>query len=162
MLRVPPSYAWKFELAGRKRASVEFVAATGEPDVEMQAREQTPPSRISFPCAVTVASGGGGRLNDAEQLVALFARRLRGAIRTESRRFGGGKGWRRDIWVGKERGWGDHMEPHMDHATLMMRSHAQGETWVHSRELGGLEVGGNGDNGGEDDAHSRSTMGSKG
>ena len=43
MLRVEPPFAWKLELLGRKRARVEFVAAMWEVDVEMQAREQTPP-----------------------------------------------------------------------------------------------------------------------
>ena len=46
------------------------------------------------------------------------------------------------------RGWGDRMEAHMDHAWLMMRSHAQGETRVHSGELGWVEVGGDDDMGG--------------
>ena len=45
------------------------------------------------------------------------------------------------------RGWGDRMEAHMDHAWLMMRSHAQGEILVHSGELGVVEVGGGDNNG---------------
>ena len=46
------------------------------------------------------------------------------------------------------RGWGDRMETHMDHAWLMMRSHAKGETRVRSGELGAVEVGGDNDKGG--------------
>ena len=62
------------------------------------------------------------------------------------------------------RGWGDRMEAHMDHAWLMMRSHAHGETRVHSWELGVVEVGGGGndDNRGDDDDRSRSSAGSRG
>ena len=56
------------------------------------------------------------------------------------------------------RGWGDRMEAHMDHAWLMMRSHAQGETRAHSGELEVVEVGG----GGGDDARSHSSAGSRG
>ena len=43
------------------------------------------------------------------------------------------------------RGWGDRMEVHMDHAWLMMRSHAHGETRVHLGELGPVEVVGDDD-----------------
>ena len=50
----------------------------------------------------------------------------------------------------------------MDHAWLMMRSHVQGETWVHSGELGAVEVGGDADNGGDNDARSAISAGSKG
>ena len=60
------------------------------------------------------------------------------------------------------RGRGDRMEAHMDHAWLLMRSHAQEETRVHCRELGAVEVGGHNDNEGDDDARSRSSAGSKG
>ena len=60
------------------------------------------------------------------------------------------------------RGWGDGMEAHMDHAWLMMLSHAQGETRVHSGELGAVEVRGGDDNRGGGDARSRSSAGSKG
>ena len=60
-------------------------------------------------------------------------------------------------------GWGDRMEAHMDHACLMMRSHAQGETPVHSGELGVVEVGGTTTTGGGDDkARSHSSAGFRG
>ena len=45
---------------------------------------------------------------------------------------------------------------------LMMRSHAQGEIRVHSRELGAVGVGGDNDNGGDDDTRLCSSAGSKG
>ena len=76
MLCVQPPFHWKLELPGGKRGRVEFVAATWEVDVETQAGEQTPPLRISFPFAVTMASGV--QLKEVEQLVALFAYRLQG------------------------------------------------------------------------------------
>ena len=61
------------------------------------------------------------------------------------------------------RGWGDRMEAHKDHAWVVMRSHTQGETRVHSGELAMVEVGGGGDaNRGGDDARSRSSAGSRG
>ena len=66
------------------------------------------------------------------------------------------------LLITRVRGCQEHMEVHMDHAWLMMRSHAQGGTWVHSVELGRLEVGGDDDNGGDDDARSSSSPGSKG
>ena len=52
------------------------MAATWEVDMETQAGEQTPPLRISFPCAVTMV--WGVQPKEAEQLVALYAYRLRG------------------------------------------------------------------------------------
>ena len=60
------------------------------------------------------------------------------------------------------KGWGDRMEAHMDHAWLMMCSHAQGETRVHSGELGVVEVGGDDDNRGGNDARSRGSACSRG
>ena len=50
----------------------------------------------------------------------------------------------------------------MAHAWLMIRSHAQGETRVHSAELGRVEVGADDDNGGDNNARSRSSVGSAG
>ena len=75
MLRVQPRFAWRLELPGRKRARIEFVAATWEVDVEMQAGERTPAFRISFPSAIKMA---GVQLKDGEQLVGLYACQLRG------------------------------------------------------------------------------------
>ena len=68
------------------------------------------------------------------------------------------------------RGWGDCLEAHMDHAWLMMRSHAQGETRVHSGGIGALGGGGRAttttgvttNNAGDDDTRSRSSTGSRG
>ena len=99
---------------------------------------------------VPVAGGGGGYIGNWR------------------RRFGGGSGAVEGqlvqhgvLPITRVRGWGDRMEAHMDRAWLMMRSHAQGETRVHSGDLGRVEVGGNNNNGGDDDARSRSTVGSK-
>ena len=92
----------------------------------------------------------------------------RGGIGKWRRPFWRGRGWLRDNWFGTVMpitgvwGWGDRMEAHMDHAWLMMRSHAQRKTRVHSGELGVVEVGGGGDNGGDDDARSRTTAGTRG
>ena len=115
--------------------------------METQAGEQTPTLRILFPCAVKMA---GVQLKDGVHLVGLYAYRLRG-----------GGHWKLETAVLGRQGvvkgllvrhtvmpitrvtrWGDRLEAHMDHPWLMMRSHAQGETWVHSGELGVVEVGG--------------------
>ena len=50
------------------------------------------------------------------------------------------------------RGWGDRMEAHMDHALLMMLSHAKGDTREHSGEFRVAQVVGHDDNGGYDNA----------
>ena len=42
------------------------------------------------------------------------------------------------------RGCRDHVEAHMDHAWLMMCSHAQGETRVHAGDLAAAVAGGGG------------------
>ena len=100
MLRVQPLFARRLELPGRKRARIEFVAAAWEVDVETQAGERTPAFRISFPCIVKMA---GVQLKDGEQLVGLYAYRLRGGgggIGIWRRRFWGGRGWLRDNWFG--------------------------------------------------------------
>ena len=169
MLRVQPPFAWRLQLLGRKRARIEFVAATWEVDVETQAGERTPAFRISFPCAVNMA---GVQLKDGEQLVGLYAYRLRGggggALETGDGGSGEAGGGRRTIGSARgdadhrDEGWGDRMEAHMDHAWLMMRSHAQGETRVHSGELGVVEVGGDDNKGGDDDARSHNSAGSGG
>ena len=57
------------------------------------------------------------------------------------------------------RGWGGRMEAHMDHFWLLMRSHAQVETRVHSGEWGVVHVMGVDDN---KDARSGISGGSKG
>ena len=59
-------------------------------------------------------------------------------------------------------GWGGRMEAHMDHGWLMMRSHAHGETRVHSGLLGRVEAGGDADSGWGDGDRSHSSVGSKG
>ena len=57
------------------------------------------------------------------------------------------------------RGWGGRLDAHMDHAWLLIRSHAQAETRVHSGELVAVQVEGNDDN---DNARSGISGGSKG
>ena len=80
MLRVQPAFAWRLELPGQKRARIEFVAATGEVDVEMQAGERTSAFRMSFPCTVKMA---GVRLKDGEQHVSVRLPVAGGALETE-------------------------------------------------------------------------------
>ena len=69
--------------------------------METRAGERPPAFRISFPCTVNMA---GVRLKDGEQLVGLYAYRLRGrgggGIGNWRRRFWGGRGWLRDNWFG--------------------------------------------------------------
>ena len=111
-----------------------------------------PPHFIPLRCH----DGVGGALKEAEQLVMLYAYRLwRGPWNLET-----GVPGRQGVAEGqldghgvlpitRVRGWGDRMEAHMDHAWLMMLSHAQGETRVHSGELGAVVVGDDDDNGGD-------------
>ena len=117
-----------------------------------------PPLRVSFPCAITIASGvhvkGGEQLLALAQRCALCAYRLQGghwkwecAVRG---RQGVAKGQlvRYGVLpITGVRGWGDRLEAHMDHVWLLMHSHAQAETRVHSGELGAVQVEGDGDNG---------------
>ena len=69
--------------------------------------------------------------------------------------------WQGVLWIAVVRGWGDRMEAHIDHAWLMMPSHAHEETRVQSGELGAMEVVGDDDNGGDDHGPSRSSAASK-
>ena len=142
---------------------VEFVASTWEVDVETQAGEQTSPLRVSFPCAITMALGV--QLKEGEQLRCCT--RTGCVIGNWSAWCGGGRGWARDrarvrygvLPITGIRSWGDHLEAHMDHAWLLMRSHAQAETLLHSGELGAVQVEGDDD---KNDARSDISGGSKG
>ena len=77
MLRAQPPFAWKLDLPGRKRAREEFVATTWEVEVETQDGPREPPLKLSFPCAITFPSPGGG-WKEGETIIALYAYRLRG------------------------------------------------------------------------------------
>ena len=165
MLRVQPSFAWRLELPDRKRARIDFVAVTCEVHVETKAGERTPAFRISFGCAINMA---GVQLNDGEQLVGLYACRLRGGHWKLATVVLGTQGAAKGqvdldgvMPISGMRGWGIRMEAHMDHAWLMMRFHAQWETRVHSGELAVVEGGGY-NNGGVDDTRSCSSGGSRG
>ena len=63
MLRVHPLFPGRLELPGRKRARIEFVAATQEVDMETQAGGRPPAFRSLFPCDVNIA---GVQLKDGE------------------------------------------------------------------------------------------------
>ena len=168
MLQVQPLFAMSLALPERKRTRIEFVAAIWQGDVERKAGECSPAFRILFPYAVNMA---GVQLKAWEQLVGLYTYRLRGEggpWKLETAvlgRQGVGEGQllRHGVMpITGLRGWGGRMEAHMDHACLMMRSHAHGETRVHSGELGLVQVGGGRRQrgGGDDDARSRSSAGS--
>ena len=75
MLRVPPPFAWKLDLVGRKRARVEFVAATWEVNVETQAWGEDPRPSVFYSPAPSLS---GVQWKEVQQLVALFTYRLRG------------------------------------------------------------------------------------
>ena len=60
------------------------------------------------------------------------------------------------------RDWGDCLKAHMDHAWLLMCSHAQVETRLHSGELGAVQVEGDADNVDACSGITGSSKGSKG
>ena len=121
-----------------------------------------PPLPMPFSCPITMASWVQPK--EAGQLVAFYAYRFLGGYQkletTVPGRLGVAEGTLVRFGVlpiTGLRGWGDCMEAHIGHAWLMMRSRAQGDTRVHSGELGAVE-GGNKD---KDDARSGISAGSK-
>ena len=147
MLRVQPPFAWRLELPGWKQARID-LAVTWEVHVETKAVERTPAFRISFRCAINMA---GVQLNDGEQLVGLYAYRLRGGHWKLATAVLGTQGVAKGqgdlhgvMPISGVRGCGIRMEAHMDHAWLMMWFHAQWETRVPSGELALVEVGAGG------------------
>ena len=144
MLRTQPPFAWKLDLPGRKRAREEFVATRWEIEVETQDGAREPPLKISFPCAITHPTPGGG-WKEGERVIALYAYRPRGGH------------WRMDCCVpGRAgvpagqlrrlaalavtgvRGWGDRVEEHMSYAWLQMLTRAKEEQRRHLGEVGGV------------------------
>ena len=144
MLRTQPPLAWKLDLPGRKRAREEFVATTWEIEVETQDGAREPPLKISFPCAITHPSPGGG-WKEGERVIALYAYRLRGGhwrmdccVQGRAGVPAGQPRWLAALAVTGVRGWGDRVEEHMSHAWLQMLTRAKEEQRRHLGEVGGV------------------------
>ena len=144
MVRSQPPFAWKLDLPGRKRAREEFVATTWEIEVETHDGARVPPLKMSFPCAITYPSPGGG-WKEGERVIALYAYRLRAGHRRMDccvqARAGVPEGQLRRLAalaLTGVRGWRHRVEEHMSYACLQTLTRAKEDQRRHLGEVGGL------------------------